>query len=417
MKILIVDDELVSRKTLQKLLESVGECETAENGKDALTIAMSETPPDLVLLDIIMPEMDGFEVCRRLKAAPGLKDVPVIFLSANAEIKDITRGFELGAVDYITKPFHKTEVRARVETHLSLKKMREDLHGKNIVLEQQVEEIKEKTEQLRAKDLQLVEMDRIAGIGTLAAGIAHEINNPLGFLKSAMGFLKKSMNKILAAANYWDDKPLPEELAKGYSDYLKTLNFDHISNTVDKKFDALERGIERIMTIIKSLKRFSRVDMESIGNMNINESIDDAVEIFSTEETEKIEFIKEPGEIPSVECSASEINQCLLHLLTNAIDAVENEGRIVLKTSLDEAGSNIIIRITDNGKGMSPEVLRRSRSPFFTTKEVGAGTGVGLSMTEMIIKNHGGTMDISSAENEGTTVTLTLPVVGKAPQP
>jgi signal transduction histidine kinase len=232
-----------------------------------------------------------------------------------------------------------------------------------------------------------------------------------------MGFLRKSMNKILAAANYWDDKPLPEELAKGYRDYLDTLNFDHISNTVDKKFDTLERGIERIIKIIKSLKRFSRVDMESIGNLNINESIDDAVEIFSTEETEEIEFIKEPGDIPSVECSASEVNQCLLHILTNAIDAVENKGRINLKTSLDEAGDNIIIRITDNGKGMSPEVLRQSRSPFFTTKEVGSGTGVGLSMTETIIKSHGGTMDIVSTENEGTTVTLTLPVIGKPEEP
>jgi signal transduction histidine kinase len=291
--------------------------------------------------------------------------------------------------------------------------MRSDLHEKSLVLEKQVKEIKEKTELLRAKDLRLLEMDRIAGIGTLAAGIAHEINNPLSFLKSAMGFLRKSMDKILAAANYWDDKPLPEELAKGYRDYLETLNFDHVSSTVDKRFDTIQRGIERIMTIIKSLKRFSRIDMESIGNLNINESIDDAVEIFSTEETEDIEFIKEPGEIPSVECSAAEINQCLLHIITNAKDAVENKGRIVLKTSLDEAGDNIVIKIIDNGKGMSPEVLRQSRSPFFTTKEVGSGTGVGLSMTETIIKNHGGTMDISSAENEGTTVTLTLPVTGK----
>jgi signal transduction histidine kinase len=412
LKILIVDDELVSRKTLQKLLESVGECESVENGEDALKIAMSENTPDLILLDIIMPGMDGYEVCRKLKADFRTKGIPVIFLSANAKIEDITRGFETGAVDYITKPFHKEEVKARVQTHLSLKKMREDLYDKSIVLERQLEEIQEKSEQLREKDLQLIEMDRIAGIGTLAAGIAHEINNPLGFIKSSIGFLKKSMVKILDTSRYWDDKPVPETLVKDYKDYLAQINLDHITNSMDKKFDSIHRGIERIMKIINSLRRFSRVDLETVGKLDINESIEDAVEILTSHDTNDVEFIKELREVPPVDCSANEINQCLLHIIKNALDAVDHKGVIKLTTSHDEKEDQILIRVFDNGKGMSPEVARQALNPFFTTKTVGSGTGVGLSMTETIIKRHGGMIDISSKEGEGTTVIVSLPAAG-----
>ncbi len=414
MKILVVEDELTNRMVLQKLLQEVGECELAENGEDGLTIAMSDNPPDLVLLDIVLPGIGGFDVCKKLKADPKTKEIPVIFVSGKENIKDITKGFMLGAVDYITKPFHKEEVKARVETHLSLKKMREDLYKKNTLLKRQVIEIEEKTEQLREKDLQLVKMDRIAGIGTLAAGIAHEINNPLSFIKTSTTFLKKSINKTLETVKYWDDKPLPEVLAQDYKDYLDGMNFDHVINSMDKKLEFMQEGIERIMKIINSLRKFSRVDKASFGNLNINESIEDSIEILSSQNTGGIEFLKNLGEIPPVNCSPSEINQCLLHVIKNALDAVDQKGTVELMTSLNEKGDRVVIRITDNGKGMTPDELRQALTPFFTTKAVGSGTGVGLSITETIIKSHSGTIDISSKEGEGTTVTISLPLVGKS---
>ena len=412
MNILVVDDELVSRKTLQKLMESFGECESVNNGEDALRVVMSENPPDLILLDIMMPGMDGYEVCISLKANPHTKDIPVIFLSANARTEDITRGLELGAVDYITKPFQKAEVKARVQTHLSLKKMREDLYSQNITLERQVEEIQEKTEQLRQKELQLIEMDRVAGIGTLAAGIAHEINNPLGFMKSTISALKKGVDKMTGALRYWDDKPCSETLLKDYLDYLTQINCDRLTNSLDSKFDRIQRGIERIIKIVNSLKGFSRLDMESIGKMDINQSIEDAVEILNTQEEKEVEFVKELKEAPLVECSSGEINQCLFHILKNALDAVDHEGIVKMMTSYNEKDDQVTVRINDNGKGMSPEVQRQALNPFFTTKPVGMGTGVSLSLTERIIKRHGGKINISSKEGEGTTVTMSLPVVG-----
>lgn len=416
MKVLIVDDELVSRMKLQKIMESFGECKLAENGEDALKIAMSENSPDIIFLDIEMPGMDGYEVCRRLKADPKIKDIPVIFLTAHTEIESVTRGFELGAVDYITKPFYKAEVKARARTHLSLKKMREDLYKKNVILENQVKEIREKTEQLREKDLQLLEMDRVAGIATLAAGIAHEINNPLSFVKSSIGFIKKSVDKMVGAARYWDDKPVSEPLRKDYKDYLTQINFDHAATSLGEKFDRIKKGIERIMKIVNSLRSFSRVDREEIGKIDINKSIEDAIEILSVQELEDMKFVKELQEAPLMECSANAINQCLLHTIQNAIDAVDGSGIIKIISSYNEKENQILVKIIDNGKGMSSEVIRQAFNPFFTTKAVGSGTGVGLSMTERIIKRHGGKINISSKEGEGTTVTMLLPVIGEVPR-
>ncbi len=411
MKILIVDDELVSRKTLQKLLENVGECRAAESGEEALKM-ISDDIPALILLDIIMPGIDGYEVCSSLKADPATREIPVIFLSANANIEDITRGFELGAVDYITKPFHKAEVKARVRTHLSIRKMQADICAKNSMLEQKISEIKEKTEQIRQKDLQLIEMDRIAGIGTLAAGIAHEINNPLGFVKSSIGLLKKSIEKLFGAADYWDDKPVGDELRKAYKAYLEGMNYEHMKNSMDRKFDRVERGVERIITIVNSMRRFSRVDMETVDQLDFNQSIEDAVTILDSTDAEDVEFVKNLGTLPPMVCATKEINQCLVHIFKNALDAVEGEGRIKVMTSFNEEDRQVVLQVNDNGKGMSPEVLRQALNPFFTTKQVGLGTGTGLSITESIVKRHGGTISIVSGEGEGTTVTMALPVEG-----
>ena len=164
------------------------------------------------------------------------------------------------------------------------------------------------------------------------------------------------------------------------------------------------------MKIVKSLKRFSRVDMETVGKVDMNQSIEDAIEILSIPGTENVAFIKDIREIPLVKCSPGEINQCLLPILKNSLDAVTNDGKINISTSFSKTKNHITVQIVDNGKGMSKEVMRQAFNPFFTTKPVGSGTGVGLSLTERIIKRYGGTINILSTEGEGTTITITLPV-------
>lgn len=256
-------------------------------------------------------------------------------------------------------------------------------------------------------------MDRIAGIATLAAGIAHEVNNPLSSIKSSINSVKKGVDKMHDAIRYWNNKPVPEHLMIDYKEYLEKINFSYLSSSFDNKIDRIKNGIERIMKIVNNLKGFSRVDRENIGKIDIKQSIEEAIEILNANEAKKVEFIKELKEVPLIDCFTKEINQSLFYIIQNSIDAVDNNGQIKIINSYDEKTEQIIIQIKDNGKGMSPEVLRQAFNPFFTTKAVGSGTGLGLSITEKIIKNHGGKINISSKEGEGTTVDIQLPVVEK----
>lgn len=292
-----------------------------------------------------------------------------------------------------------------------LLKEKEELSRFNKELERKV---KEKTEELRQKDMQLLELDRIAGIGTLAAGIAHEINNPMSFVKSSISFLKKGVGKMSGAITYWNDKPLPEPLFTEFKGYLDGINYNHLTNSLENKFDTINRGIERIIKIVGNLKSFSRVDMEAMGLLDINQSIEQAVDILNIQNDEgdkNVQFIKEFIELPPLECYTSEMNQCLLHTINNALDAVQNKGIIKLLTAYDEKEKQIIIKIIDNGTGMSEETLKQAFVPFFTTKPVGSGTGIGLTITERIINRHKGKIKLTSKSGEGTTVTIRVPVL------
>lgn len=274
-------------------------------------------------------------------------------------------------------------------------------------------QVKEKTDQLREKDIKLLEMDRIAGIATLAAGVAHEINNPLSFVKSSISFVKKSVDKMAKTSKFWEDKPVPEPLLKEYKDFLAQLNYDYVIKSLDEKFERIKKGIDRIMKIVSNLKSFSRVDLAEIAKIDINQSIKEAVEVLKSQELENVEFVMNLQEVPLMETSPNEIHQCLLHTVQNAIDAVEKEGIINISSSYNKQDDQIIIKIIDSGKGMSPELLRQAMNPFFTTKPVGSGTGAGLSVTEKIVLRHGGKIDLSSIEGEGTTVTMVFPAISR----
>ena len=277
----------------------------------------------------------------------------------------------------------------------------------NLALERQVQE---QTSLLREKDIQLLEMDRTVGIVTLAAGIAHEINNPLSFISSAIHFIRKGVLKMVETSKYWDGKPVPEQLLKEYQDFLSQINFKQIVQSLDNKFESIKRGIERIMNIVNNLKSFSRIDREEVERVDINKCIEEVLSVFSVNVEENVEFAKELQEAPLVECCVSDINQCLFHVVSNAVDAVEHNGIIKISTLHDRENNQIVMQVVDNGCGMAPEVLKQAFNPFFTTKPVGVGTGIGLSIVDRIVKRHNGTINIRSKPGFGTTVTLAIPV-------
>lgn len=428
--LMIVDDDVTNLKALEHIftakyrinLRKSGEAVLnyfamlgffqEQNAEVATTTTSDEldrkriaNTPDLIVLDIMMPGIDGYAVCARLKEDPVLASIPVIFLTGKIEEHDVTRGFATGAVDYVTKPFNVAELQARVATHLALKSVREGLALKNRQLEQKIQELAEQTEKVRQKDTQLLMMDRIAGIGTLAAGIAHEINNPLGVIKSSLSGLKTDCAKIIAAGRLGCE----QKSADAAADSAGLCLVAGFQGAVENKFARIDRGIDRISTIINSLLRVSRIDREKVGSFDINASINDVVGLLTTAE-KMIRFDLHLTDIPLLQCIPNEINQCLLHLLRNAIDAVGSEGVITIRTIYEAAQNLLSILISDNGEGMTEEVRRRAFNPFFTTKPVGSGTGVGLTIVEQIVVKHHGRIELMSKEGEGTTVYLSLPV-------
>ncbi|MBF0343172.1 MAG: cyclic nucleotide-binding domain-containing protein [Nitrospirae bacterium] len=290
-----------------------------------------------------------------------------------------------------------------------VKKSAENLSKVKDKLEKQIQE---KTNQLRQDDIQNLEIDRMHSLGIIAAGIAHEINNPLSFIKSGVGFIEKMVSNLIKYGKHWKEQAIINISINKGADTIdeKTLDLDNLQRSIVKKISSMNRGIERISRIVNTLLYIVYLDIDPLVSADLNSNIDEVVNNLGTKYAKNIQLVKQLGKIPLLVCSSNEINHCLLQILTNAIDAIEGYGTITISTLYDEESKMIVIMITDNGKGMTNEVLKQVFIPFFTTKPVGSGAGLGMYITEGIVKRHGGTVDITSKPGEGTTVTLKFPI-------
>ncbi len=247
---------------------------------------------------------------------------------------------------------------------------------------------------------QLVQADKLAAIGTLAAGVAHEINNPVGFISSNLNTMGKYVEKIRQHLSRPgnEDPDANAELVEMLDDFA-----DAVKESQD--------GTERVRKIVADLKSFSRVDKSRKEYFNINDGLETTLNIVWNELKYKCTMEKDYGELPDLYCMPNQLNQVFMNLLVNAGQAIKDDsGRVTIKTRADD--SNIYVAISDTGVGIPRENLRKIFEPFFTTKEIGKGTGLGLSMAYDIVKKHGGHIDIRSEVGVGTKFTITLPLEG-----
>ena len=370
--------------------------------------------PDLILLDVMMPGIDGFETCQRLKANPHTDDIPVIFMTALADESSKIKGFEVGAVDCITKPFQEQEVLARVKTHLQLSLLTQNL-------EQQVAQ---KSAELQSSQLQLIQSEKMSALGNLVAGVAHEINNPIGFLggniKPALDYINDLFGLIdLVQQTY-------PQLEPAIQQEMETIDLEYIREDLPKLIGSMEEGVRRIKDISNSLRNFSRADNDCPVICNLHDGIDSTLMILKhrlkpSEIHPEIQVIKAYGDLPEIECYAGQLNQVFMNLLSNAIDALEesNHGenyqdihnQITIKTELSSDQNQAIIRIQDNGIGMEEEVQKRIFDDLFTTKCVGKGTGLGLAIArQIILEKHKGNISFNSKLGRGTEFIIVLPI-------
>ena len=431
--LLVVDDTPDNLRLLSTMLSDKGyKVRGVINGEMALKAARS-TPPDLILLDITMPQMNGYEVCQHLKADCRTSGIPVIFLSALDQVLDKVTAFAVGGVDYITKPFHLEEVLARVENQLTIQRLQKKLHDQNARLRESEAKEREKSQQLELAlqqlqhtQAQLIQSEKMSSLGNVVAGVAHEINNPISFIKGNLSPVTEYTQDLLRLVRlYAEDCPNP---TTAIQDQLEAMDLTFLSNDLPKLIASMRIGADRIEEIVRSLRNFSRLDQAELKAVDIHEGLENTLMILQhrlKDEADQtiIKVVKEYEDLPKIECYAGQMNQVFMNVLTNAIDALQSQ-----KSLAKEAGDNSPIPtitictkllsdlqagiyITDNGPGLIEEIQQRIFEPFFTTKEVGTGKGLGLSISyAIVVDGHGGQLRCLSVPDRGATLAIEIPI-------
>ncbi|HEX4879752.1 MAG TPA: ATP-binding protein [Limnobacter sp.] len=266
-------------------------------------------------------------------------------------------------------------------------------------------------QQLEEAHHQLLQSEKMASIGSLAAGVAHEINNPIGFVGSNLYTLKGYVHDLLALINRFKSAGCDLEQLQLAHQYCKEVDLDYLQADVLQLLDESQDGIARVRRIVQDLKDFSHVDHGDWVVCDLHKGLESTLNMVNNELKYKAVVQRAYGQLPEITCLASQINQIFMNLLINAAHAIDRDGLIRIRTWADD--EYVYVSISDNGCGIAPENLSRIFDPFYTTKPVGKGTGLGLSLSYGIVKKHGGRIDVQSELGVGTTFTLVLPIEQK----
>ena len=264
---------------------------------------------------------------------------------------------------------------------------------------------------LREAQQQLVMSEKMASLGQLTAGVAHEINNPINFVSANIKPLKEDLDDIMECINRYENiitKNKLEDIFEEVRQYQEKIDIKFSMREVEDLLNGIEEGASRTAEIVKGLRNFSRLDQNVVKKTSINEGIESTLALLHSTYKDKVEVITEFGAIPEVECLPGQINQVLMNILSNAIQAIPGKGKIFINTS--KVADMVVIIIRDTGSGMSDATRQKIFDPFFTTKDIGKGTGLGLSISYGIIKKHHGKIEVESTVKQGTAFIIKLPV-------
>lgn len=421
-RLLIVDDSKMNRAFARDMIvknDISCEIDMSEDGEDALN-KIRQGSFDLVLLDIIMPHVSGLEVLEKLSLDNASYMPRFIMLSNIDDLDIIKKCFDLGAMDYIRKPFEEVEFTARVKSMIrEITQDKERLNNLEVIAEQNAALI-EVNNSLKEAQYYLLQKEKLVAIGELAAGIAHEINNPLAFVISNFEMLKQYISDIQPVLNHTksaiEDEGKVDEYLTAIGNLWKENDIDYILEDLNEIFIDSQKGLKRVSKIVHSMRNFARISEDEVYEyINIDEIIEETLLIVNNEIKYVANIDKKIETGPLVYCNKGQIEQVLVNVLVNAAHAIKSKayetlGQIEIAVYYTDLYCEIHIK--DNGTGIEKSYLNRIFEPFFTTKPVGQGTGLGLSISyDIVVNKHKGILDVKSVLGEGSEFTVKLPVI------
>ncbi|MDQ8186587.1 ATP-binding protein [Pelagicoccus sp. SDUM812002] len=372
--ILVADDEPEMMRFLRSQLRGRYRIDEARDGAEALKIA-AERRHHLILLDFMMPRVDGIEATRRLREMPSHRGVPIVILTARADEESKFQALDAGATDFLTKPFSSTELLARCRNLASVYEMQQQVEDRTVRLEEALELIKQ-------TETQMVQQAKMASLGQLSAGLLHEVNNPLNFATTSIHLIKKRLSR--------SPHPEPDLLEKPLAD--------------------LHDGIRRVSEIVSSLREFTHPDTKRFDKVDLNAALENAIRFVQIPVSE-ISLKKDLQGAALIRGNQNQLVHLFINLLQNSVDSLREKGaeKREMNVSCQVDSERVHISFEDNGMGIEKEALARIFDAFFTTKKVGQGVGLGLSICHRIIQQHQGTVFVESEAGQWCRFSMTFP--------
>jgi len=409
-RILIVEDDECLRGLFVESLRDRYECFTASNAQEALDL-LAHQEFALVISDVQMPGLSGIELLRKIISS--FPDVAVVIVSGVDRSQRVIDALRLGAFDYLIKPCDLDVLQLSVEGALERRALIRNGKLYKQELERRNAELAAQKAELVRLQAQLLQSKKMASIGQLAAGVAHELNNPAGFIYSNMESLHRCTSQLSRVLNAYDQAPLSAELASEIQAIKGEIGFEDLLSEFRSIVEDCQEGASRIRDIVFNLRTFSRLDEAELKRVDIHTGIEATIRLLSQYySSTRLTLTRKYSQLPLVECFAGQLNQVWMNLLTNAAQAIGLQaGEVRIETAVQDDA--VVVRISDTGQGIAPDYLDKIFDPFFSTKPVGEGTGLGLSISYGIIASHGGSISVASAVGKGTTFTTVIPLCAK----
>lgn len=409
-RVLIVDDDEAIREVLAACLGERYSCVTACDAPEALA-HLARQSFALVLTDIQMPGLSGIELLRRITEY--FPDTAVVMMSGIDRTQRVLDALRLGAYDYLIKPCELDVLELCVERALERRALIRSARLYKQDLEQHNKELARRKAELERLQAQLVHSEKMASLGQLAAGIAHELNNPAGFIYGNMEILSECVTSLESFLKASEQAQPSLSQASEIVSITEAIDCETTIADLRSIITDCREGAERIRDVVQNLRTFSRLDEAEFKQVDLHEGIESTLRLLSRYySSDRIMLRRDYAELPRVNCYAGQLNQVWTNLLVNAAQAIgSNCGEVGITTRLEF--ETVLVSISDTGSGIAPEHLDKIFDPFFTTKPVGEGTGLGLSIIYGIIERHHGSIEVVSRKGSGTTFTVALPVAAQ----